>query len=312
MSNFNFLSAVHTVLVTPFVESTLQVDYDDIQKWVAFQCSSNVAGLVLLGTTSESPTLSRDEQLKIVKKVYEWNKSSENPKFLTVGVGGNNTYETLEFAKECVGFCDAFMVTVPAYNKPTQHGIVEHFKAICNHNEIKGTPIIMYNIPGRTAVNAEPSTIKSIFEQCPNVVAIKEASGSIDQLIKLRTIVPNLKIFSGDDKLVLDMMVHGARGVISVASNSIPDIMSKLVNLCLAGDFVQASEFFYKSELPQFIDALFCETNPIPVKFMLFQLQVFKNYSMRLPMTELSESKHNQVLHALYSTAGVENGQASL
>ena len=309
MNNLNFPAGVHTVLVTPFSHDTKLVDFDDIQKWVAFQTNSNVTGILLLGTTSESPTLSRNEQLKIVKKVYEWNKSSETPKYLTVGVGGSNTMETLEFTRECVGYCDAFMVTVPAYNKPTQHGILEHFKTICNHNEIKHTSVIMYNIPGRTALNAEPSTIRSIFNECPNMIAIKEASGSIDQLIKLREIVPSLKIFSGDDKLTLDVMLHGGQGVISVASNIIPDIMSELVNLCSNGNFVSASKLYYKSELPQFFEALFCETNPIPVKFMLHQLQVFKNYSMRLPMTTLSENKHNMVLNALYATASIADEQ---
>jgi 4-hydroxy-tetrahydrodipicolinate synthase len=297
-------SGTHTVLVTPFDKTTKEIDFDAIQKWLAFQLNSLVTGIVLLGTTSETPTLSREEQLKVVKTIYEWNKTTDSPKFLTVGVGGNDTMETLSFARECVGICDAFMVTVPHYNKPTQRGILEHFKIICNHPETTNTPVIMYNIPSRTSLNAEPDTIKKIFNECKSVVAIKEASKSIDQLIKLRTIVPDLKVFSGDDKLGLDVMVHGGQGIISVASNVIPDIISYLVTYCLSGDFNKATKLYYDHELPQFIEALFCETNPIPAKFMLQKLNIFKTDTMRLPMTELSQEKHNIVLHALYSTVG--------
>lgn len=303
--NLKFPEGVHTVLVTPFDEKTMEVNYNDIQKWVSLQTSSKVTGILLLGTTSETPTLSRDEQLDIVRIVYELNKSSLNPKFLTVGVGGNDTDETLAFARECVGYCDAFMVTVPNYNKPTQKGIVEHFKVICNHPETKNKPVIMYNIPGRTALNAEPLTIKQIYEECENVVAIKEASGSIDQLIKLRTIVPELMVFSGDDKLGLDVMIHGGVGIISVASNVIPDVIAYLVELCSDGSYKDAHKLFYESQLPQFIDALFCETNPIPVKFMMKEAGIYSNNVMRLPMTELSEDKHNTVKQALYSTVGM-------
>lgn len=302
-SNYQFPNGVHTVLVTPFVENTLEVDYDDIQAWVAFQLNTDVAGLVLLGTTSESPTLSREEQLKIVKFVHSLNKSSMSPKFITVGVGGNNTQETLMFARECVGYCDAFMVTVPHYNKPPQRGITEHYKTICNHPEIENIPVILYNVPTRASLNAEPETVKKIFEECLNVVAIKEASGSIDQLIKLRTIVPDLKVFSGDDKLVLDMMVHGGVGVISVASNVIPDIMTHLVKDCLKKDFTKARDIFYFGQLPAFIDALFCETNPIPIKFMMKEVNIYKSDAMRQPLVKLDSNKQNLVTNALYVTA---------
>jgi 4-hydroxy-tetrahydrodipicolinate synthase len=302
-TTYKFPNGVHTVLVTPFNENTLNVDYDDIQQWVSFQANTNVAGLVLLGTTSESPTLSRDEQLKIVKLVYSLNKSTMSPKFITVGVGGNNTKEALEFARECVGYCDAFMVTVPHYNKPPQRGIVEHFKTICNHDETKNTPVIFYNVPGRTSLNADPETIRKVFEECPSVVAVKEASGSMDQVIRLRTIVPDLKVFSGDDKLVLDVMIHGGVGVISVASNVIPDVMTHVVNSCLDQDFKEAKNVFYTGYLPGFIDSLFCETNPIPVKFMMKEVHIYKSDVMRQPLVTLDENKKKFVLDALYQTA---------
>jgi len=312
---FNFPKGVYTVLVTPFVQSELKeltddqldeltdeefaeyynskhrIDFANISKWVDFQCSSQVAGLVLLGTTSESPTLDRDEQFEIVKYVSAENKKHSTPKFLVVGVGGNNTYENLCFARKCVPYCDAFMVTVPSYSKPTQHGIFEHFRVICSNKRIATKPVIIYNIPSRAGINMDPQTIKNVCDTCPNVIAIKEASGSIDQLIKLREIVPGLQVFSGDDKLVLDVMTHGGCGVISVASNVIPNIISQIVELCFANESIMAMDKYYGYGLPKFIELLFCETNPIPVKYMMHAMGLYNNHEMRLPMTELSTSK---------------------
>lgn len=295
-----FPQGVYTVLVTPFnVDGS--VNYNSIDKWVDQQQQSGVAGLVLLGTTSESPTLSREEQLTITTRVYSRVKTFEKPKFVVVGVGGNNTAETLDFAKNVTSqkLCDGLMVTVPSYNKPTQKGIVKHFTTVCNDTAVSNFPVIMYNIPGRTGVNMEPKSIVEVYEACGNVVAIKEASGSIDQLIELRTIIPDLQVFSGDDKLVLDVMVHGGVGVISVASNVIPDLMSMLVKLCLDNEFNAARQLFYDTKLPNFIRLLFCETNPIPVKFMLYCKTLYDNFVMRLPMTELSESKRSEVSSAV-------------
>jgi 4-hydroxy-tetrahydrodipicolinate synthase len=287
--------------VTPFNDDNT-INYDDIEKWVKMQAVSNVTGLVLLGTTSESPTLSREEQLEIVKFVYRTNCHSTTQKFLVVGVGGNNTMETLEFAKLCKVYCDGFMVTVPSYNKPTQNGIKQHFETICNDESLQIHPVIMYNVPSRTGVNMEPKIIKQVFDSCKTIVAIKEASGSIDQLIEIRSLVPDLKVFSGDDKLILDVMVHGGCGVISVASNIFPDLVAKLVNLSLDEKFKQATEIYYGSEFVNLLKYMFCETNPIPIKYMMVQGNIYKNYKMRLPMTELSNEKHEFVDEALLKT----------
>lgn len=291
-----FHKGVYTVLVTPFNEDG-SVDYHSIGKWVAEQQESMVAGLVLLGTTSESPTLSRGEQYKIVQKVWECTSGYVKPKYVIVGVGGNNTQETLDFARMLTlkKICDGLMVTVPSYNKPTQKGIYEHFVKICSHQDVSNFPVIMYNVPGRTSVNMEPNTIRDIVKTCSNVVAIKEASGSIDQLIEINSIVPTLQVFAGDDKLVLDIMAHGGCGVISVASNVIPHLMSYLVEMCIQNNSTSARHVYYDSKLPNFIRLLFCETNPIPVKFMLFCTGLYKNHLLRLPMTQLSMDKRPEV-----------------
>lgn len=320
---YEFPNGTYTVLVTPFMKSESKeltndeleeltdeefaeyynskrsIDFANIKKWVDFQCKSNVEGLVLLGTTSESPTLKRDEQFEIVKYVSEENKKHARPKFLVVGVGGNDTYENLCFARKCVEYCDAFMVTVPSYSKPSQDGIFKHFKTICSNKRVSTKPVIIYNIPSRAGVNMEPNTIKNVCSECKNVVAIKEASGSIDQLIKIREIIPELKVFSGDDKLILDVMLHGGCGVISVASNVIPNFISAIISSCLEDNFKNACKLYYKSNMPKFIEMLFCETNPIPVKYMMHMIGLYDNHKMRLPMTELSESKEKSILDTL-------------
>jgi 4-hydroxy-tetrahydrodipicolinate synthase len=290
--SFDFPSGVFTVLVTPF-DSAGNIDYQSLRNWFDYQLKSDVAGLVLMGTTSESPTLSREEQFEILVKVCDWNKKESNPKYIILGCGGNDTREMIEFSKKCVSFCDAFMVTVPSYNKPTQKGIYEHYKAFCVQPELSTKPVMIYNVPSRTGINMEVSTIKKVHEDFKNVISIKEASGSITQVIQLRNQVPTLKVFSGDDLLILDVMCHGGSGLISVASNVIPEIMCEIYKKCEVSD--SSTNLFYSLNLPDFINGLFCETNPIPVKYLLYNIGLFKNNVMRLPMTSLSDELHERV-----------------
>lgn len=292
MSSY-FPSGIFTVLVTPF-NFDESIDYISLRNWFDLQSQSDVVGLVLMGTTSESPTLSRSEQLEILAKVSGWNKELDKPKYIILGCGGNDTREMIEFSKKSVSLCDAFMVTVPSYNKPTQNGIYQHYKAFCTESTLSSKPVMIYNVPSRTGINMEVSTIKKVHEDFSNVIAIKEASGSITQLIQLRTQVPSLKIFSGDDLLICDVMCHGGKGVISVASNVIPDIMCSVYKNCCSSS-TNYSNKFYLYGLPDFINALFCETNPIPVKYLLHYTGIFSNYVMRLPMTPLSDELHNKV-----------------
>lgn len=287
----NFPSGVFTVLVTPFNDDET-IDYISLRKWFDTQIKTDIAGLVLMGTTSESPTLSRNEQLEILEKISNWNKEVSKPKYIVLGCGGNDTREMIEFSKKSVSLCDAFMVTVPSYNKPTQNGIYQHYKAFCTEPLLSSKPVMIYNIPSRTGINMEVSTIKKVHEDFTNVVSIKEASGSISQLIQIKSQIPTLKIFSGDDLLILDALVHGGQGVISVASNIIPEIMCKVYD-----DYVNnySTKLFYSLKLPDFINGLFCETNPIPVKYLLYHIGIFSNYIMRLPMTSLSKELHEKV-----------------
>jgi len=297
------------VMVTPFCVTGL-IDWEDLTRWLKFQTTSSVTGLVLLGTTSETPTLTRTEQLDIVKFVNKYFVDNNVNKILIAAVGGNFSEENREFAISCAPYCDAFMVTVPHYNKPTQQGIIEHFKHICNDHVISTMPVMMYNIPSRCGVNAEASTIVEIVKTCQNVIALKDATGSVDQIIELKRLLKennvDLKIFSGDDKLVLAMMSNGSVGVISVLSNVYPQYVCDIVQLCLNNKFKEAYTLYIKN-MPQICNSMFCETNPIPVKHALYLSGIFSSNTMRLPMTALSESKKPLVLAAMNSMDTMNN-----
>lgn len=296
-----FPSGVFTVLVTPFSPDG-SIDYIAMSKWFKIQAKSTISGLVIMGTTSENCTIGKKDQIKILSTIKMWNDMLSKPKFLVFGVGGNDTNKMIQIAKLAVGLCDGFMVTVPSYNKPTQKGIYEHFKAICLNPILKLHPIIMYNVPSRTGVNMEVSTISSIFNDFSNVVAIKEASGSISQLIQIRSQIPKLQVFAGDDLLLLDFMTHGGCGVISVASNIIPQIICEIYSDCVNELCTNKWDKFYKLKLPELINGLFCESNPIPIKFLLYKTNVFVHNVLRLPMTSLDAKYQDKIESLLNDT----------
>lgn len=301
------LDGIYTVFVTPFNEDD-SIDYESINEWIKFQVENNQKNIVLMGTTSETPTLSREEQLDIIKYIYDLNTKNKYCLNLVIGIGGNNTKETLDFAVQCSEYSKIFMLTVPHYNKPTQEGIFLHYKTICGDERMKNKSFLMYNVPGRTSVNMETSTIVKITDACKNIVGIKEASGNIDQIIELFDVVKSrnlkLKIFCGDDKLIHLFCMYGGSGVISVASNVIPTIMQNIYDFCdpnnpynhsrpkNISDFCKNS---YSNGYFKFCKVLFCESNPIPVKYLLHYMKIFKTYHMRLPLTSLSEDKRNIV-----------------
>lgn len=289
--SYSFPDGTYTVLVTPF-NIDKSINYEEIKKWMAYQMSSKITGIVLMGTTSESPAISRIDQIKIIefvgKLLIDYPK-----KYIIVGVGGSDTYETLDFSKYIVNykFVDALMITVPAYNKPPDEGIIEHFTIISQNEIIKNTPIIMYNVPSRTGKNMTPIVMQQICNLCPNVVALKEAFGSTDQMKEIVELCPKLKVFSGDDGLITDFIKLGARGVISVASNVVPNFVSLLTSLCLDDKFDEAESNISKSQFTEFVKALFIKdySNPISVKFMLHRIGLYHNYLMRLPMVPLPD-----------------------
>ncbi|HLU50280.1 MAG TPA: 4-hydroxy-tetrahydrodipicolinate synthase [Planctomycetota bacterium] len=264
-------------LVTPFRDG--QVDLERLEELVEFHVQSGTSGLVPCGTTGESATLSHDEHRVVINAVV---RKADGRIPVLAGTGSNSTDEAIEltrFAQE-TGADGALLIT-PYYNRPTQRGLVQHFLAIAEATDI---PLILYNVPSRTGVNMLPPAVIEVAKH-PNVVAIKEASGNIQQTVSiLRS--SDITVLSGDDALTLPLISVGARGVISVAANVVPSQMVDLVDLALEGNFAAARELHFR--LDPLFEALFVETNPIPVKAAL-ALRGRIGPEIRLPLTEATE-----------------------
>lgn len=283
---------VYTVIVTPFDDEE-KIIYSDFDNLINYQIKNGVNGIILLGTTSESPTIDIEEQQEIVD--YVWNRFNGQIK-IVVGIGGNNTKKVIEFGRFCVDKCDAFMVTVPNYNKPTQHGIFEHFFKIANDELLKEKEIMMYNIPSRCGVNMDPDVIVNLSKICKNITAIKEASGSLTQMRKIKEDC-DINIYSGDDLNILPIMSLGGAGVISVASNIIPKEICTLIRLCSNDKYNEAVNKFY--QVSRLIENLFLVSNPIPIKYVLFKNKLISNDNMRLPLTRLNEQENKDEISKL-------------
>ena len=268
-------------LVTPFSDG--QVDFETLRELVDFQIKSGTDGLVPVGTTGESPTLDNDEHRKVIEVVV---KEAAGRVPVIAGAGSNSTSEAIEmtrFAKS-VG-ADATLQVTPYYNKPTQEGLYRHFKAIA---ETVDLPVVLYNIPGRSVVNMEPATIARLAE-LENVVAVKEATGSLDQASEIASRCPGLTILSGDDSLTLPLASVGAKGVISVVANIVPTDVKAMTDAILEGDFLAARK--WHSKLFKMSKALLSmATNPIPIKAAMAALKMCSE-ELRLPMVALDDSQ---------------------
>lgn len=294
-------SGAYTALITPFNRGI--VDEDALARLVRLQVKAGVSGLVPCGSTGEAATLSASEKERIVRTVIE---TALGKVPVIAGVGTNDTKKTVEAARAAEGWgADALLVLAPYYNKPTQGGLYLHFKAVA---DAVGLPIIVYNIPGRTGVNIQPQTLSRIAADCRNVLAVKEASGSLDQVSETLALAkPELKVLSGDDSLTLPMMSVGAAGVVSVVSNLLPKETSDLCRAALAGDFAKARRIH--ARLFPLIKALFIETNPIPVKAAAHAMGLCAN-ELRLPLTPMSPEAW-QKLHRELERAGLAQPQRS-
>ena len=289
------MELLYTAITTPFIKN--KVDYDSLINHIKFLLKNN-SGIVLFGTTGECPTLSKDEKITIMDIIVSHLSDTELNKFI-IGVGGNNTQECIEMVEyvNFYGFKN-IMITTPYYNKPSQDGMYLHFKMVSDelYKYNKNGFVMLYNVPSRSIVNISPSTIKKICDNCPNVKAIKEASGSLNQVINIRTLVPNIKVFSGDDALMVPMMSVGCVGLISVVSNVFPIETHIILKLCENSNFKSA--FIEYSQIHKFTEAMFCDTNPVPVKFALVLSNIYKSDEVRLPLTTLSDENKTKVLDA--------------
>ena len=275
-----------TALVTPF-QSDLSLDEAALRQLVRRQIEAGIHFLVPCGTTGESPTLSRSEHLRVVEITLE-ESSGRVP--VVAGCGGYNTSEVIELARELEALgVDALLSVTPYYNKPTQTGLYEHYKAIAIETKL---PLIVYSVAGRTGVNVEPATLARLGA-IPNIRAVKEASGNVAQMASICARVPEeFAVLSGDDALTLPLGALGGRGVISVASNQIPGAMSQIASHILAGDFV-AARTLHNRWLP-LMEVNFVESNPIPVKYALSRMGLCQPV-WRLPMTPPSPAAAQRI-----------------
>jgi 4-hydroxy-tetrahydrodipicolinate synthase len=283
-------SGVGTALVTPFTRGGA-IDEPALRALVARQVDGGVHFVVPCGTTGETPALSDDERERVIRITVEV-CARRIP--VLAGVGGYNTAEVADTAGavEALGVQGLLSVT-PYYNKPTQEGLYQHYAAIAARTTL---PIIVYNVPGRTGCNVEPRTLARLAE-IPNIVAVKEASGNMTQMCEVcRVVPPDFTVLSGDDALALPLMAVGGRGVISVASNIVPDRMARLVNAALSGDFA-AAKAEHHALLPLML-VNFIESNPIPVKAALAMMELCDEV-YRLPMVPPSEASKAKIRQTL-------------
>lgn len=247
-----------TAIVTPF-RADLSLDEEALRRTVRRQLEAGIHFLVPSGTTGENPTLTREEHLRVVEITLE-EANGRVP--VLAGSGGNDTREVVELARDLEGLgADGLLVVTPYYNKPTPEGLYQHYHAVARATRL---PIVVYNVPGRTALNIEPSTLARLAE-IETVVGVKEASGNISQIAAIFQAVPeNFAVLSGDDAITLPVIALGGVGVISVVSNEVPFAMARLTSLCLEGDFPAAREM--QRRLHALMEVNFIETNPGPVK----------------------------------------------
>jgi 4-hydroxy-tetrahydrodipicolinate synthase len=273
-------------IVTPFKDG--QVDEPSLRQLIEFQIANGTRGIVPCGTTGESATLSFQEHERVVEiTVSQVNKRVP----VIAGTGSNNTVEAIRLTQHArsAGADGALMIT-PYYNKPTQEGLYRHFKAVAEKVDI---PIILYNIPGRSAVNMEPSTIARLAK-IGNIVGVKEAAGSMKQITDIIALCDDrFVVLSGEDYLTYPLLCVGGKGVISVVSNIVPRDMADLCSLCLEGKFSEAQKLYYR--LLPLCHALFYETNPAPAKAALLMMKQIATEDVRLPLVSMSEGNRERL-----------------
>ena len=278
-------------IVTPFRNG--QVDEESLRRLIEFQIENGTNGIVPVGTTGESPTLSHEEHKRVVEITVEQVKGRVP---VIAGAGSNNTTEAIELTAHAkkVG-ADAVLHITPYYNKPTPEGLYQHLKAIAKAAPL---PIVVYSIQGRTGINVAPETMARLAQDIPEVVAIKEASGNVGQMAEImRLCGDRITLLSGDDNLILPVLALGGKGVISVVSNILPRQVAELHQAWFDGDLEEARRRFY--DLLPVCKAMFLETNPIPVKTAMEMMGLLPSGELRLPMCPMSEANREKLRQVL-------------
>ena len=288
----NIFKGAFTALITP-MNNDGSVDYEGFRKNVKFQLEQGIDGLVPLGTTAETPTLDErpgQEEDKLIEIVFEevraFEKKSGKKIPVILGAGSNNTRDAVIYCERAKkAGADAALVVTPYYNKPSKEGIFRHFEAVSK----VGIPIIVYNIAGRTGLNI-PTDLLARIAELPNIAGVKEASGSVAQMMEVigqvKAKKPDFAVLSGDDGLTLPLIAAGGDGIISVASNMIPALMHELAAAGLSGDFAKAREIHYR--LAPFFKAEFCDGNPSSIKYAM-NVKGMAAGALRLPLVEVND-----------------------
>lgn len=288
------LQGTYTALITPFTADGEKVDWVALKKLVEAQIDAGVEGLVPCGTTGESPTLTHEEHAEVIAKVIEWAKAKRSDTVVIAGTGSNSTAEAISLTKHATqAGADAVLLVNPYYNKPVQAGLVAHFKKIADASK---APVVLYNIPGRSAVGMTLDTVIELAQH-DNIVAIKEATGDLGFMAQIvQATAGKLTLLSGDDNLILPVLSIGGVGVISVIANVYPKETGDITRAFFAGRLDDAQEK-YLSLLP-LCKAMFIETNPIPVKFAAYKKGLCHNV-LRLPMTPLTTALEKNLVSAI-------------
>jgi len=279
-----------TAMITPFKDD-LSIDYEGAQKLALTLIKEGSEGLVICGTTGEATTLSTPEKLELFKAVKE---AVGDKGYVIAGTGTNSTADCLKMTEGAAKIgVDAALVVVPYYNKPNAEGLYQHYKAVASATDL---PVILYNVPSRTVINMQPETVARLSE-IPNIVAIKEACGNMDQVTQIRKMVPDdFLIYSGDDSLTLPMLSLGAYGVISVASHLVSPQIREMIDAYLAGEVKKASAIH--AQLFNLFRAMFITVNPVPVKRAL-NLLGRPAGGVRLPLVEATEEETAKIRAAM-------------
>lgn len=273
----------HTALITPFRDGS--IDVPAFQALIERQIEGGVDGIVPVGTTGESPTLDRDEHLKVIRIAVE---TAAGRCQVIAGTGANATSEAIELTEQAeqIGATGSLQVC-PYYNKPSQQGLYEHFKAVAESTSL---PIMLYSIPGRSVIEIATDTVARLASDCPNITAVKEAGGSVDRVNQLVQDTPEgFEILSGDDPLTLPFIACGATGLVSVTSNIVPDVMARLVRACLNGSFDEALEL-QKQYYPLMSGLMSLDVNPVPVKSAA-SLMGLCSPELRLPLVGMDGAR---------------------
>ncbi|MEA3383474.1 MAG: 4-hydroxy-tetrahydrodipicolinate synthase [Campylobacterota bacterium] len=275
------LTGAMTALITPFKDGKLDVVC--YEKLIKRQIAQGIDAVVPVGTTGESATLDMNEHKQCIEIAVATCKGTDVK--VIAGAGGNATSEAMELAShaQSVG-ADAILSVTPYYNKPTQEGLYQHYKAVASSIEI---PVMLYNVPGRTAVDMSADTCVRLFNDVSNIYAVKEATGSLERTIELLTKAPNFAVISGDDAIDFPMLAQGGSGFISVTANLVPNLKSAIVKAMRENDYTKAREI--NNSLYPLNNSLFCEANPIPIKAAMYIAGLVDTLEYRLPLTPPSK-----------------------